>query len=280
VPIQTKGAGSPFFCVHGAGGNVLLYRELFQSLGESRPLYGLQSQGLDGHSPFLTTIEEMAALYVREVREVQPQGPYHLGGYCVGGTIAFAMAQLLLEAGQEVAFLALLDTYNFSRTTQTSPIKVISQKLRFHLGNFTRLNPREGWNYVTEKVRVARDGELANLFRLMGVGGRNLRFVTRSLEASVTAVNDAAGGKYAPRPYPGRLTLFKPRANYDIYPDPKFGWGDLALGGIDIVELPVNPHAMLVEPYVQVLGDEIKKRLENTESGDDSSLVAADSVAG
>ena len=81
------------------------------------------------------------------------------------------------------------------------------------------------------------------------------------IEASVQAINDAAADGYLPKPYPGRIALFKPQVNYKFYPDPKMGWGDLALGGLDMVEMPLNPHAMLVEPYVRTLALELKKRM-------------------
>src|ERR1700731_2380338 len=84
VTIQLSGSRPPFFCIHGAGGNVLIYRELSQYLGSDQPFYGLQSQGLDGVSPLLTTIEEMSAQYVKEIQSIQPHGPYYLGGYCMG----------------------------------------------------------------------------------------------------------------------------------------------------------------------------------------------------
>src|SRR5208282_5425068 len=82
VPIQTKGSNPPLFLVHGAGGNVLLYSALAKRLGPDYPLYGLQSQGLDGQSKPLRTIEDMAEQYLREIREIQTTGPYFLGGYC------------------------------------------------------------------------------------------------------------------------------------------------------------------------------------------------------
>ncbi|MGH9354006.1 MAG: phosphopantetheine-binding protein, partial [Terriglobia bacterium] len=72
VPIQTAGSRPPFFCMHGAGGNLLIYRDLARHLGPDQPFYGLQSQGLDGGCPPLTTVEAMAALYAKEMRSVQP----------------------------------------------------------------------------------------------------------------------------------------------------------------------------------------------------------------
>src|SRR6202035_6054305 len=115
VAIQDSGSRPPFFCVHGAGGNVLIYRELSQNLGPDQPFYGLQSQGLDGTYPPLTRIEDMAATYMKAIRRRQPHGPYLIGGYCGGGLIAFEVAQQLQSQGEQVALLALLDTMNFSQ---------------------------------------------------------------------------------------------------------------------------------------------------------------------
>ena len=75
-------------------------------------------------------------------------------------------------------------------------------------------------------------------------------------------MNDHAADIYQPRPLAARLTLFKPQVNYKFYPDPKMGWGDLALGGLDVVELPVNPHAMLMEPFVLELATQLKARID------------------
>ncbi len=264
VPIQSEGTEPPLFLVHGAGGNVLLYRWLAQHLAPDYPLYGLQSRGLDGKGTPLTTIEEMAVEYLREIRAVQPKGPYYLGGYCLGGTVAYEMAQILHREGEEVPLVAMLDTYNFSRALKASFATFLLQKLRFHLGNFVRLRPGQMLKYIVEKVRVARDGELANLLTSMP-GSTTEPGVARAesgIEASVQAINDHAADTYLPKPYAGRLTLIKPHVNYKFYPDPNMGWSDLALGGLDIVELRLNPHAMLVEPYVQQLAAELKVRLD------------------
>ncbi len=265
VPIQTKGSRPPLFLVHGAGGNVLLYRALAERLSPEQPIYGLQSRGLDGISAPLQTIEEMAAEYLKEIRSVQPAGPYHLGGYCLGGTVAYEMAQLLRQAGERVELVALLDTYNFSRALKVSFASFLREKLKFHLGNFLRLRPREMVRYLGEKIRIARDGELANLLTSRpGSAPAAAEGVARAesgIEGSVQALNDAAADRYLPKPYGGRIALFKPQVNYKFYPDPRMGWGDLVQGGLDIVELPVNPHAMLVEPYVGTLAEQLRKRI-------------------
>ncbi len=96
MPIQPLGSKPTFFCVHGGGGNVLIYRELARYLGEDYPFYGLQARGLEGGGDYLTTTEAMAESYLREIRELQPEGPYYLGGFCMGGQVAFEMAQRLV----------------------------------------------------------------------------------------------------------------------------------------------------------------------------------------
>ncbi len=263
VPIQPHGDKKPLFLVHGAGGNVLLYRPLAKYLGPENPLYGLQSQGLDGESEPLKTIEEMADFYLQEILLTQPKGPYYLGGYCLGGTIAYEMAQRLTARGEQVNMVAMLDTYNFIRALKSSFFTFLLQKIRFHLGNFRRLDPGTLWKYLLEKRRVAGDGGWAHI-KTERPGTTLQDGVARAesgIEASVQELNDRAADIYDPKPYPGTLTLFKPQINYKFYPDPKMGWGDMALGGLDIIEMPINPHAMLLEPYVKTLAQELKIRM-------------------
>ncbi len=111
VPIQRNGSRRPFFCVHPVGGNVLCYAELARELGPDQPFYGLEARGLTGEEEPCETIEAMASLYVAAVRAVQPEGPYLLGGWSMGGVIAFEMARQLQQRGEQVELLALIDSY-------------------------------------------------------------------------------------------------------------------------------------------------------------------------
>src|SRR5262249_22100303 len=139
VPISTAGDGPSLFLIHGAEGNVLLYRVLAQKLGRSRPVYGLQSRGLDGAEPPSSDIETMAGNYIREIKSVQPEGPYFLCGYCLGGTIALEIAQQLRKNGDDVALLAMIETYNLHHAPPVSgPMRAwhLVQNLGFHAANF------------------------------------------------------------------------------------------------------------------------------------------------
>ena len=262
VRVQPDGDRVPLFCVHGAGGNVLLYRELVRNLGTDYPFYGLQSKGLDGQQPPLPTVEDMADVYLEQIRRVRPSGPYCLGGYCMGGMVAFEMARRLQQDGESVPLVALMDTYNLSLALEANSRGFLFQKLRFHMGNLASLEPSEMTKYLQEKVRVARDGELSSLLgQLFGAANPHDKPDTE-VELSVQSANDRAAFSFKPKPFSGTLTLFKPNVNYSVFPDPKMGWGEVALGGMEIVNLPVNPHGMLVEPFVVHLAREMRRRID------------------
>ena len=263
VPIQPSGTRPPFFCVHAAGGNVLLYRSLSQHLGENQPFYGLQCRGLDGKQPLLTRIEEMAALYVQEIKTIQPHGPYHLGGYCLGGTIAFEMAQQLTRSGEEVALLALFDTLNWEKIAPYSIWSKIYhqwERLLFHGRNFTMLSFTDKIKFFQEKMGILRSRSTlwhGKLSRRLSNGPSD-RISESSLLAQIWDVADHAAIQYVAEGYAGRITDFRPLKQYSKYSGTDIYWEGLARGGYDIVVLPVYPAGMLLEPFVKELGAELK----------------------
>ncbi|MFE0605647.1 amino acid adenylation domain-containing protein [Streptomyces sp. NPDC058892] len=107
LPLRAGGTTAPLFCVHPAAGISWVYSGLLRHLDPDRPVHGLQARGLRGGSP--SSVTEIAEDYVRQIRAVQPEGPYHLLGWSFGAVVAQAMAVALQAAGQEVALLALLD---------------------------------------------------------------------------------------------------------------------------------------------------------------------------
>jgi len=276
VAIQPMGSRPPIFCMHGAGGTVLIYRDLSQRLGPDQPFYGLQAQGLDGDRPPLTTIEEMAALYVREIRKTQRQGPYFLAGYCGGGTIAYEVAQQLHEAGEEVALLALFDTMNWSKIPITFRNRSIYtfQRLVFHAASFFSLSVDNQSKFLREKIKILRSripvwrGMLQAKFG-KGAGGA----ASTSLALGrIWQTNDAACWQYVPKPYAGFITDFRPAKQYQIFDKPELKWNSLAQGGQKVVVLPVNPASMLVEPFVEHLAGALRQSVDAAIAGCNSNL--------
>ncbi len=110
IPIQTGGDAPPVFAIPGAGGNVLSLQPLSKTLGVKRPLYGLEAVGLDGKTSPLNSVEETARLNIAAMKRLQPRGPYNLIGHSYGGVVAYEMARRLLEEGDQIASLTLLDS--------------------------------------------------------------------------------------------------------------------------------------------------------------------------
>lgn len=259
VPIQTKGSKPPLFCVHAAGGNILRYRDLAKYLAEAdQPVYGLQSQGLDGQQPPLETVEAMAALYIQQIQAVQPHGPYLLAGYCMGGTVALEIAQRLTAQGKAVCFLGLYETYNwayYQKPSTFGQIKFQFQRLEFHARNFFMLKPRQKKRFLQEKVRLTQErlpvwyGSLKKK-----MGGTTATAASKSERLSkLWAMNDLAAYSYVPTAYPGKMTVFLAQKEYDVYSGAQMRWGYISQNNVDEHCLPVYPTGMLLEPYVCTL---------------------------
>lgn len=260
VSLQPAGSRPPLFLMHGAGGHVMIYRELALRLGADQPVYGLQSPGLDGVSAPLQTVEEMAAVYVHEMRRVQPRGPYFLGGYCGGGTIAYETAQQLCQAGERVALLALFDTSNWR--LMPSPLlwgRAVhaAEQVSFHVANLLRLDAQGRARFVKAKMRDLR--LRVKVWRGRWSSGANAQL--RAL-AAVWRTNDEACLRYAPKPYPGALIDFRPARQYRAIRQPGLKWEALALGGQNVVTLPVDPAGMLIEPFVAHLARALREAMD------------------
>jgi amino acid adenylation domain-containing protein len=266
VSIQRAGDYNPLFLVHGAGGNVLLYKDLASRLGPRQPVYGLQSKGLDGDGEYLERFEEMAEHYINELRKVQPSGPYQLGGYCLGGVIAFEMAQQLIKSGDSISLLALLETYNIRSSHATTNLALrfrhIQQNLSFHIGNLRALTAKNQLVFLREKAKVARRRARRFLAPVLFSGKKIRDFSSGMPHIPLTKINDDALARYEPKPFPGRIVLIRPRGLFRGYEDPEFGWGGLAEKGVEVVEVPVYPRGMLIEPYVGLLAERLKRYLD------------------
>jgi thioesterase domain-containing protein/acyl carrier protein len=110
IPVRPAGTQTPLFIVHALGGGINYVADLAPFINTDIPIYGLQAMGFAPGQEPLKTIEEMAKLYVDGIRQVQPHGPYRVAGWSAGGTIAYEMARRLIEMGEKVGFVGLLDT--------------------------------------------------------------------------------------------------------------------------------------------------------------------------
>ena len=167
VNIQPHGSLLPFFCVHAVGGHVISYGEVSQELGHEQPFYGLQSPPANLFQASDVSIEQMATLYIQEIRRVQPAGPYLLGGWSMGGLIAWEMARQIVEQGETIGLLALVDTTPPSQYLEADDREDdISMLARFALDmsrllgrdpaplaeRFSHSTERDQWNMVQDAL--------------------------------------------------------------------------------------------------------------------------------
>ena len=273
VPIRPGGNKTPFYLVHGVGGNLLDLRHLVRHLEANRPAYGLQSVAMDGTSPPLTRFEDMAAHYVREIRDFQPDGPYAIGGLCLGGIIAYEMACQLVEAGQKVALLALLDAstpHAFRALPKSDQLRhnVVSygERLRYHasrivLGPGRRQHVRARVRAVGKRLkskRWQRDYEQQAQSKEPLDLPKALRDVR---EANIFALE-----RFEPRRYSGDLTLFRPsEAGIGTFREPTLGWGYLVDGEVNVIDSPGNHVTIVKEPHVRALASQLNAILRSVD---------------
>jgi aspartate racemase len=257
VAIQPLGSRPPLFCVHAGGANVLIYRPLARRLGNDQPLYALQAQGLDGRSEPFARVEQMAAHYLKEIRSVQPHGPYRLLGASFGGLVVFEMALQLLNLGQQVDLLAMLNT--------NCPVYTPLQKLRCHLGHFKQFGVRGYSSNVFRALRARvrpvsqksdtglADQELTKILETRADKDDPLiKTVFGIIEASQT---------YLPaKSYPGQITFFWAQDAERDFEDNRTGWRRLA-GGFELHTIPGDHGTMREEPNIAVLVEKLKLAL-------------------
>ena len=255
LEIQAGKGTRPFFAVAPPGANALGYVALARHLGKDQPLYKLQKHALvrpgEPYSP--EAFEALAAECVRAMREIQPKGPYHVGGMCEGARIAYDMARLLESQGEEVALLVMLDTWALEHT-QIRPL----WRLFYYSQRWKRFC-RWPWEQKKREILAVLKKKLRRMW------------ATRSSDAA------AAGPKYGwtqhywpenfvPPGYGGNITVFK-RAKQPFFyvRDPLLGWGKRTSGAVETVVLH-SPHGRILrEPYVEEVGKLLLQSLAQLE---------------
>ncbi len=276
IEIEPKGNHAPFFCIHGITGDILWFRELAQCLAPDYPFYGLQARGLDGVQDPIARIDQMASLYINEIRRLQPTGPYYLGGASFGGTVALEVAQQLFRQGDRVALLAIFD-HSPPNIKFDAPQGIVRKRLIFTLKvlrnlpnwfkDFLQLDPAQILMRIRRKLRLARKlksqsesavPEILDAADLIDfapeLSDYRQRLITTHFEAA---------RMYQPESYPGTVTLFRAisRPLLDTH-DPETGWQKLAPGRVEVSDIPSSHEGMFKKPHVQYLAQRLKASID------------------
>jgi amino acid adenylation domain-containing protein len=249
VQIQPGTAGrQPIFFVHGVGGVALAYRDVLRHMGPEQPFYCFQSPGLDGSEPPLSRVEEMAARYIEAMLLVQARGPFFLGGHSFGGIVVFEIAQQLHALGHEMAYVAIIDEEAPRVAAPSWSLRYVVDFARdtyyWLLDDFLKRSAALKSSWLKRHTRALLKRSLGPLARRMGSESLDLRFhdefqvpsILTPAQYAVWEANFRASARYQPRPYPGRITLFRNRSQpWSVPHTPDLGWATLAEGGVEVV---------------------------------------------
>jgi len=229
VPLQPHGERNPLFLVHPVGGTVFCYRELALAVGPDQPLHALQADRSGSDS-----VEEMAAFYLDAVRTVRPHGPYRLGGWSLGGVVAYEMARQLRSAGEEVEELLLLDSFVPPSGPVPDEREIAWRFLHDLLGGADAgFDPQEAAGLsVPEMLERAREH---------GLLPEPCDDKTLLERYRVFAAVMRAYLRYELQPYEGKVTLFRAVRGEA---DSAAGWSD-KVGSLDVRDVEEDHYSLL-----------------------------------
>lgn len=274
VPIKATGSRPPLFMVHPIGGSVLCYVELSKHLQPDQPLYGLQAAGIESGTVALRSISEMARSYVNAIRRVQPRGPYYIGGWSLGGIVAFEMARQLRAEGAGVASLVLLDS---AAVCGGGVMSELPRETLYEAFMWELLRSRRGPVSVVEQVPGGSEDEALDFILARAVedgvlpqgGSRELvRRLFDVFRGGIMAVD-----QYRPQALDVAVTLLRAsnplpdvlRPAHDhagsLYGDATNGWARYATGTLRVTETPGDHLSMIEPPNAAVLATHITEVL-------------------
>ncbi|MEQ8484113.1 MAG: amino acid adenylation domain-containing protein [Pseudomonadales bacterium] len=269
VPLRAHGEQPPLFCLYG----VETYQALAAHLSDDRPVYGMMVPSemrlfddTDDGSRVELSVEELADEYLVLIRERQPQGPYHLAGFSIGGVLAFEIAQRLRADGERIGLLAMMDC-GFPVRGRRGAQKWLARRWR-------RLR-QDGWGYPARVLRTLFH-PFAGIVDAEKAQGQD-PVERRQIEAIFATRNTIylrAMRKYRPLPYPGRALYIQAAADPDK--EPAYGWGTI-MPRLDVREVPGRHMEILREPAVADVATLIMKQLEPPRRGRKGGLRAVPS---
>lgn len=255
----------PLFCVAGGGGSLMVFRQLAALISPELPFYGLQPHSFPpGMVP--TSFSAIAACYADSIRQIQPEGPYFLAGYSMGGHLAYEIARQMTKEGDEVAFVGVIDT---AAETRRAPL----WKRLLYRVEMLRLDPRRNVpRFALEAVNRPKNWAERRVRRIIKATA------PQRIYDSFVAFADARRG-FKLEPYDGPVTLFRGRDGIRrVRVDDDLGWSKLCRGRLDIMDVDGDHETLLAQPHVRSVADAFRRALATARAvATDDARIAASS---
>jgi len=264
VPIKSHGSKVPLFMVHGGGLDVLYFANMSKHLDDEQPFYGIQGIGTNGFDNWYTSIEDMAAHYIREIIRVNPDGPYAIAGYCVGGIVAFEITKQLHALGKKVSLTAVLDSYADS----SYYYKSYKQKKLIRYYHRTRRwlsflkEMLTSWEAFKKRFKAKKEYILKNHFdennTMSEIDALGLERTTNAI-AMIQGILD----KYHLKPQSVKVDVLRSKDRIDHLLAPShLGWKKAAKKGVTLHLIPASDFDMSIAPHDKILARMLQNILD------------------
>jgi phthiocerol/phenolphthiocerol synthesis type-I polyketide synthase D len=259
---QGDGQRSPLFLFHPAGGPTSVYQNLVDLLGEAQPVYGFER--LEG----VRTLEEKASHYIAMLRDIAPRGPYRLGGWSLGGCLAYEVAQQLRAQGESIDFVAMIDTTIPKPTPGVTERELLRDRFErwFEYMSDTYGVPID--IDVDALVELDEDAQVALMLDLLKDSG--IQMGAGVIEHQRTSYIDARiAERYVPEPYDGKIVLYRATdRGLTTSLDPRYARDEETLGwdqftsDLEIVHVPGTHITVIDQPGVATMAEHMRAALE------------------
>jgi acetoacetyl-CoA synthetase len=255
----------PIFIAHGLGGSVIDFYQLVKYIDSPQPIYGMQARGIDGVDEPFDRIEDLAQFYLNAIKEVQPHGPYYLVGYSLGGLVTLEMAQRLTQGGEQVALLALLESYPYSKFLAFGQrLRLLARVAKHRAHTLRRLPFRDAVSYIMLPSR--RRFYFARIINSNGNGNSRSELPNAGVVSpTMQRARDTAYlalSRYQPSYYAGEIKFVRAGLLTDFPKDPVAVWAKL----VEKIECETVPgdHLGIVGTHFDALGSVISKYLRES----------------
>ncbi len=271
VPIQVEGNQPALFCIHGAGGQAMMYKDLATCLGKNQPVYGLQSRALEDATTEHKSIDSMATEYANAIQKHQPNGPYCLMGWSMGGAIAVSVAKQLEKQGLDVAFVVLLDAFLIPENAPTWSDPLLELARRFSTAfadDLKALHPDEkrvlqneliGLSYFESLHRMMVWGQERNLL------STDICFDSLQKQVALNITHEQLLKGYHPEQIQAKLHVFWAKEGLEAGLLPIPDWSKYTKSTSDASILDGNHYTLVRPPYVKAVAQRLQFAIRNSQ---------------